>query len=190
MRARILAASALFSLAAAFSAAAQPSEDEAIDDAIACRDISEPLARLACLDKAAETLAVTRIIREEEIAEQKREERENFGLAGAPRNTDDPIETEAEFGSEGVKDLRRDRDEKRLKAIESKIAEIRINKFGKVTLTLENGQVWRQLDSDDKLLHFPKGDRLYTAEVKRSVFGNYRLNVPELKRVIRVSRIK
>lgn len=177
------------------SAHAQEAEDAAIDKAIACRDISEPLDRLACLDAAAETLAVTRIIREEATAEKARDEKENFGLAKKDEDGDDEqmaqiTETPDEFGAERLPEQRKKRDERRLKSIESKITEIRINQFGKVTLTLENGQVWRQLSSDNKSVHFSKKDRLYTAKVKRSMMGNYMLTVNELKRTIRVKRIE
>ena len=56
---------------------------------------------------------------------------------------------------------------------------------------IENGQVWRQLDSDDKIVRFPRSaERLYTAKVKRSTFGNYLLTVNELRRTIRVRRIE
>jgi len=190
----------LTALFANADASAQETEDAAIDKAIACRDIAEPLERLACLDAAAETLAVTRIIREEEIATKAREEKENFGLAkkdAEPKETPAPTaqvaeitETPDEFGSEGIRKDRKERDKGKLKSIESKIAEIRINQFGKVTLTLENGQIWRQLSSDNKTVHFSKNDRLYTAKVKRSLMGNYMLTVNELKRTIRVRRVE
>lgn len=175
--------------AIAGSAAAQPSEEQAIDAAIACRDIEDPMKRLACLDNAAETLAVTRIIREEEIAEKKENEKKQFGLA-ASKEALMGEDTPEDFGSEAIPEKRRDRESKRLKSITSKVAEIRINKFGKVTLTLENGQVWRQLSSDSKMLRFPGGDKLYTAKVKRSLMGNYMLTVNELKRTIRVRRVR
>lgn len=170
------------------TATAQQTEEQAIDKAIACREIDEPLERLACLDKAAETLAFTRIIREEEVAEKKREQRENFGLAKS--DVDKAPDTVENFGSEAIVEVRRDRDDKKLKSIESKVVEIRINKLGKVTLTLENGQVWRQLRSDNKTLRLPRSEQLYTARIKRSIVGNYMLTVPELKRTIRVSRVE
>ena len=196
---RAATACAFFSVslsAGGFAAAAQPSEDEAIDAAIACRDIQDPMERLACLDAAAETLSVTRIIQEEELAEQEREEREAFGLAGRDRGDKDKTpaprvaETEEDFGREALPEERRAREDGRLKNITAKIAEISVNRFGKVTVTLENGQVWRQLDSDDRRLLFPKGDRLYTARVKRSLFGNYMMTVEELDRTVRVRRIQ
>ena len=176
-------------------AAAQTTETQAVDAAIACRDITDDLQRLACLDSAAETLAVTRIIREEEIAEKKKEERESFGLAKKGNDDDAPptlaATTEEEFGGEYLPENIKKRDETRLKQITANIAEIRVNRYGKVTLTLENGQVWRQLDSDNKLLRFPKkSDKLYSAKVKRSTFGNYLLTVKELSRTIRVRRVE
>ena len=178
------------SIMAGAIALAQPSEDEAIDKAIACRDIADDLERLACLDQAAETLAVTRIIREEAVAAKKQEERENFGLSGGEDKEAVVAETPEEFGSEYLPKTRKGRDEGKLKSITSKIAEVRINAIGVATLTLENGQVWRQLESDDKKLFFPSGDKLYTAKVKRSLFGNYMLTVNELHKTIRVRRVE
>ncbi len=180
-------------VAGAFSAVAQPSEEAAVDAAIACREIGDDLERLACLDSAAETLAITRIVREEEIAEKEREERAFFGLGKAKNKTDDAprtTETPEEFGGEYLPENIKKRDDTRLKEIISKVVEFRVNQFGKVTVTLENGQVWRQLDSDNKRLVFSQKERLYTAKVKRARFGNYMLTVNELKRTIRVRRIK
>jgi hypothetical protein len=178
------------SIMAGAIALAQPSEDEAIDKAIACRDIADDLERLACLDQAAETLAVTRIIREEAVAAKKQEERENFGLPGGGEKGPVVAETPEEFGAENLPKSRKEREEGKLKSITSKIAEVRINAIGVATLTLENGQVWRQLESDDKKLFFPSGDKLYTAKVKRSLFGNYMLTINELHKTIRVRRVE
>lgn len=174
-------------------ALAQPSEAEAVDAAIACRDISDDLERLSCLDAATETLVVTRIVREKAIEEKKREERTFFGLGKRKEKDDrDPMvaETPEEFGGEYLPENIKKREEKRLKEITAKIAEFRINPYGKVTVTLENGQVWRQLDSDGKTLYLSKKGKLYTAKVKRATFGNYLLTVEELRRTIRVRRIK
>lgn len=191
---KISIAAALTIAVAAPGVSAQPTEAEAIDRTIACRDIENDLDRLKCLDNAAETLAVTRIIREEEIAEKKQEERSLFGL-GKPKDKSQEkrevvAETEEEFGGEYLPKNRLENDASRLKKISAKVAEIRVNRFGKVTLTLDNGQVWRQLDSDNKTIRFGKEDKLYTARVKRSTFGNYMLTIEELKRTIRVKRIE
>ena len=212
----VVAATTFF--AAITAAAAQPSEIDAIDRTIACMDIDDDADRLACLDEAAQTLKVTRIIREDAVAEKKADEREQFGLnerdlkkeerrlakeqrkqekreakaarkAAKEQRAEAVIETEDDFGGEAIPERRREREEQRLKSITAKVAEIRVNRFGTVTLSLANGQVWRQLDSDSKRLRLNE-NRLYTAKVKRSLMGNYLLTVNELKRTIRVRRIK
>lgn len=176
-----------------FPALAQHAEEQAIDAAIACRDIQDPMERLACLDSAAETLAGTRIVREEEEVKQAQQAREEFGLARKSEETESQsatVETEEEFGGESVRELRQKRDEGRLRNITAKIAEVQVRRNKKLTLTLENGQVWRQLDSDSSNVIFPQRDQLYTARIKRSLMGNYMMTIEELRRTIRVRRVQ
>ena len=177
-------------LFAGAASAAQTSETEAVDDAIACLSVNDDAERLSCLEAATKTLQVTRIVREEQAAAAVENEKDNFGLPGGSK-PEKVAEAPEDFGSENIPDVRRDRENKRLKSIGSKIVEIRLNKFGTATVSLENGQVWRQLDSDNKKLFFGNGgERLLTAKVKRGLMGNYMLTVKELRRTIRVSRIK
>ncbi|WP_428407667.1 hypothetical protein [Hyphococcus sp.] len=178
-------------LAALFvaAAAAQPSETEAVDDAIACLSVEGDGERLACLEKAAKTLQVTRIVREEEAAAAEENEKANFGLAG-DSGPEQVAEAPEEFGEENVDEIRRDKDGKRIKSIKAKIVEVRLNPRNVATISLENGQVWRQLNSDDKILRFGNKERLLTAKVKRSILGNYMLTVEELHQTIRVRRVK
>lgn len=171
-------ASVLASLAAAgaalmFVAASAQDAEEAIDAVIECRTTADAAERLACMDKAAETLSVTRFstARDEDVGRQA-------------------METPEEFGAEVLPQERAKRAEKKLKAITGKIAEVAVRPNKKVIVTLENGQKWRQLDGDTHLVRFYGKDRLYTATIKRSMFGNYLLIVNELKRSIRVERIE
>ena len=191
---RIAPVAFLLSVIANGAALAQANEEAAVNSTIACLEIAHDAARLACLDEAASTLKATRIIREEEEIAKAEEERERFGLSGKPDAPEKPVvavtETPEDFGAEALEDVRKERDAKRLKRIEAKVAEVRINKLGKVTLTLDNGQVWRQLSSDNKSIRFPRRENLYTAKIKRGGMGNYMLTVKELRRTIRVKRIK
>ncbi len=174
--------------AASAAGAVQQSETEAVDSAIACLSIPDDAERLRCLDAAAKTLSVTRIVREEREANREEETRERFGLNGqmAEKSDDQPDD----FGGENVREIRKKNEKERLKSINAKVVEIRVNSLKTATISLENGQVWRQLDSDDKVLRISKKERLYTAKVKRSAFGNYMMTVNELHTTIRVRRIK
>jgi len=183
-------------LACAFfvaGASAQGNATDAVSETIACLEIADDTKRLECLDAGAKTLKSTRITFEEETVQNQEKERSHFGLSGSQgedRADAGEFETPDEFGSEAIPEKRKERDNKRLKRLTAKIVEIKISPYDKVTLLLENGQIWRQLSADDHVLRFSRDGRLYTAVVKRSIMGNYLLTVKELKRTIRVRRIK
>jgi hypothetical protein len=157
----------------------EKAEDAAIDQTLKCREIADAAARLACLDEGAKKLFETRIIYEDDESADAR--------ASDDQNV---VETEEQFGSERIAAERKKRDSTRLKSIDAAIAEIRVRSNQKVTLTLDNGQKWRQLDSDDRVLHFNSKKKLFTAKVKRGALGNYMLWINEMKRSIRVERVE
>lgn len=179
---------------------AQPDQEAAIDRALECMKISDDAERLQCMDIATEALSVTRIVREEAIAKKEEAERENFGLSNVQKEAqkEASIISEApkaedkvdDFGSESVPEKRKQKEKKRLQKIVSKVVELKVNRFRKITLTLDNGQVWRQINSDDKIIPINDKKKLYTATVKRSIMGNYRLTLNDGRQVIRVRRIK
>lgn len=195
----VAAAGLIFFLAG--PAAAQKSAEEAVDAALACRSIEDNAARLDCLDKAAEDLAATRIVRDAEDAETPElNPEEIFGFGGKSADKDEKskkekrkkpriVETPEDFGGETLPARMKERDEARLKEITATAVEIRLNPFGKATLTLDNGHIWRQLDSDDRSIWLDD-DKLYTVTVKRAIMGNYTLRVNEIGRTIRVRRIQ
>lgn len=161
--------------------------DAAVDAAIACIDIADPAARLACLDAAATKLKETRIIREEDDAA-------GFQAADArdagPLPTISSAETEVDaFGAERVESKRTERERERLNELTAAVVEARVNRFGVITVTLDNGQVWRQLDSDGDRVRLREGT-LYNVRIKRGAVGGYRGKFLELGRTIRMKRIK
>ncbi len=202
MKTTLVSVVAILSVFVGAAAFAQSSEDQAIRQAIACREINDDLERLRCLDAATESLSAMRTAREEAVTEQKQNDRENFGLASVGQaKTDDSknndstaklsaVEIEEDFGAEAIPDVVLEKEEKRLKSITAKVTKIDFNPYGQVTLTLENGQIWRQVDSDGKKLRLRGKNRTYTASVKRGAVGSYRLTIKELKRSISVRRIR
>lgn len=178
------------------SQATAQQEDSAINASLlACKEIADPMQRLACMDAATDAMANAVIEQKANRVAQEEKARDQFGLAEKPTKEQEPVqvvqETEDEFGSEAVPETKKKREERKLKSITARITDIRANPYGSVTLTLENGQVWRQLDSDGKRLNIRKSnDKTYTAEVKRGAVGGYRLKVVELRKTVRVRRIK
>ena len=54
---------------------------------------------------------------------------------------------------------------------------------------LENGQTWRQIQGDTQLVELI-GRSPVSAEIWRSGFGGYRMRLPEIRRVLKVERIR
>ncbi len=156
-------------------ALAQDAGNAAADAAIACLEIEDTEDRLACLEAAAKDLKATRVIIEQD----------NALAPGDGRTAEDA------FGAETLDATKREKREKSKSArLDAKVVEVRVNPYKDITVTLDNGQVWRQLQGDSETVHIPAGERLYTVTLKKGPLGNYRMRVNELKRWIRVTRIK
>lgn len=60
---------------------------------------------------------------------------------------------------------------------------------GLLTMELDNGQVWRQVERERIPLRL-RESRTYAVELSQSGFGGYRLRFPELERRIAVQRVR
>ena len=69
--------------------------------------------------------------------------------------------------------------------IRSKITALKLPKVGEKTITLENGQVWKQTDSDS--FRAKIGD---TVIIKRASLGSFLMKKKDSNRTIRVKRLK
>ena len=69
------------------------------------------------------------------------------------------------------------------------VASIRKTQSGSVIVELENGQHWRQLDSDNTPVRVPADISGLTAEVKTAFLGSVTMKINESSRTFRVARI-
>jgi len=174
----------LLALAASGPSAAQDRADAATDAAIACLDVEDASARLDCLESAAREIKATRIIRES-AAESAAAD------AAAPVIAADDASAEDLFGAETLASTKKAvREENETARLTAKVVEFRVNSVGDITAVLENGQVWRQLPGDSAVIRIPKSDKVFSVKIKRGPLGNYNMTINELKRTIRVRRIK
>lgn len=174
------------------------SDKQAVVAAVSCRDITSDAERLACLDNASAALAKTSIVRENAEGERTPYVFAENNAAAEDADVPAPAEKaliepapEADFGGERLRAREEQREQGRRQSLTSQIVEIVVNPFDKVTVTLDNGQVWRQLDGDDRTVRFPAdGPQVYTAQIKQGLFGNYMMKIVERDRTIRVRRIE
>lgn len=192
MKYLIAAGVLIFAASAAGPAAALGKAEDALARALACREIAPDADRLACLDQALAGVAV------EARKAKKDETPELFGMVPeAPEAKDKKkqkdlpfiAQTPEEFGAENVPELRAEQEEKRLKSIAFTATKVTTNSRNMATIYLENGQVWRQLESDN-VSFFPKKNRQYGVEIRRGALGNYLASIDGFSKPLRVERIK
>lgn len=61
--------------------------------------------------------------------------------------------------------------------------------FEKLVVTLENGQVWKQINGDNQEIRVNL-DRNQTVDITESSLGGYKLRLNEMRRTLRVERVK
>jgi len=84
---------------------------------------------------------------------------------------DQPVSTQDEFGAS------------------LPVASIRKTQSGSVVVELENGQHWRQLDSDNTPVRVPTDVSGLNVEVKHAFLGSATMKINGTGRTFRVSRI-
>ena len=107
------------------------------------------------------------------------------GLASAAPVNRAPS-TSSSFGSESLPQARTPPSGS-AKAIIAGVANLSFDGTGHFTVTLDNGQVWRQVPGDMSIL---RQTQVASVHIARSVFGSYDLNLPGLHASYRVVRIQ
>jgi len=72
-------------------------------------------------------------------------------------------------------------------AVTAGVSAVTYDGTGRFTMTLDNGQVWRQLSGDQVML---RGTRFSTAHITRGALGSYDLTVDDRHASYRVTRLQ
>jgi hypothetical protein len=145
-----------------------------------CAKIQNSLSRLSCFDdlsiayKNNKDLAV------------------NISTVNTPLKSTNPISTvktqaekESDFGGEKIKKKQLLESGNTLEAVIYTILNIRKNAYKELTITFDNGQVWKQ--TDNRRLRLRVGDEV---EISTAMLGTFLLKKVNAKKTIRVKRLK
>lgn len=161
-----------------------------------CREIADVEARLACYDGLADAIReIPDEEREEKLEQQPtvvqkkptQEERERLSQED---NLARQIEEDQRwFGMENI--FRREqRKTEVIDELSQPIMAYRVLPLGNVRFVLENGQVWEQLESDDRRLQRIDDQFVQEANIRRGAMGSYFMKVEPLGDNIRVKRVQ
>jgi hypothetical protein len=134
-----------------------------------CRQTEDDKARIACLEGAVTALAAQL-------------ERQPGPVTSAPVPAGD-------LGAEQVRG--QSKEKLREQRTQAKVATLGFNGYNKLTVILDNGQTWRQLDGDTKNLRGRIDDTdEIVVDIKRSRFGGYRMLLTPPGKTVRVRRLE
>lgn len=177
MRVNHLAMAIGFALALAAPAAARdktpPPAPQAYKDLVACKAIADPAARLACFDAQVGKLEQATAAGEVVVTDRAAVRETKKGLFGFK------LPTLGLFGGG-------DEDKDEVKEIQGTVASARTFGYGAWRITLEDGSVWEQTDSERLVFDPRKGDKV---RIYRAALGSFRMNV-DGQRAIRVRRVE
>lgn len=75
--------------------------------------------------------------------------------------------------------------------LDSAVASFRSLPYQRLEVTLENGQVWRQIRGDSQdVVDRMRQSQTYSVTISESQFGGYELRIHDMARTIRVERIR
>ena len=108
-----------------------------------------------------------------------------LGLPSAPQT-----EPKSSADKVGLPTMAKPAMEKRLNQIESRMTSYTFDKFGIFTVTLANGQVWRQVPGDTSYAYWKKPAAKYTVRIRHGFLGSNNLQVTNNAGMFKVRRLQ
>ncbi|MEM8771978.1 MAG: hypothetical protein AAGD92_10055 [Pseudomonadota bacterium] len=155
-----------------------------LDGILACRSLDNDAERLRCFDES------TRSKLSANQSPAVNDDRGNQISSQAAQRAQSSSKSDDLFGTEDLIN-KSPEVEKRPRSIRAKMVGLRFTNTGKYVMTLDNGQVWRQIPGDSRNLVLPSvtGDGIPII-IKKGVLGSHSLRTQSSKRTIKVERLK
>jgi len=150
-------------------------------DYLKCSEIVDLSPRLACYDAVSAALQ-----------QGPQDQVETAPAAEAPAATSpvasaDTAESNAEFRANfGAQHIAREPEQEEPDEIRVLVTSWSTSPLGKMIFTTEDGQIWRQSDSNRV---FPRSEQ-FSATIKKGMMGSFFLKIDGIRRAIRVKRVR
>ncbi len=144
---------------------------------LSCTKITEDAKRLACFDSASKKMidSGAGVLEVKKAKPTKEEQVADFGKKQLRKS---PVKE--------IREKQQKEEEQVLKEIKLTVVEIAYTTIKKFVLFMENDQIWKQKDGGK--IWFPKGR--FEVEIKKGLFGGYKMKIPNKKGYIDVIRLK
>ena len=109
-----------------------------------------------------------------------------FGNSSSPEKQTTPTQ----FGADQLPQKQASVEKHEIDSITAGLQEYAKTPFGKFIVFLDNGQIWRQLQGDEGIVHFPRNLKGVHVEISRGLLGSYNMQVIGSARSYKVERVK
>lgn len=150
---------------------------DALADIFKCAELSDATKRLECYDS---TTSRAKAALATQPAKDKGTTVETFGL---PKSQ--PVLRTEDFGKAAPEP-----GPKEITQISATVQEFAKTQRGRAIFILDNGQVWRQLDSDGTELPYPPAGSTMKVTIETGLIGSYNLTIAGRNGLIKVFRLK
>ena len=156
-----------------------------------CRNTSSDADRIACLEAALLGRAGATIPAD---ATQSQIDPPSMEIEAGPADSSDaPSQSTVDGIGASQVIARNQTSQERLDSLEQardlRVASYGMVPFQRLLVTLENGQVWRQIKGDTQQVRVDL-KRNQTVDIEESSLGGFKLRLNEMRRTIRVERVK
>lgn len=168
----------MFSACALAALAAGPAQAQTFERVAECRAIDVDADRLACFDERTAPALVA----------ATHDEASRAPAPGTPQSA--ATKAADAFGASDLRATRKDRD-KEPNELRANMTTFAFTRSGRYVMTLDNGQIWRQIRGDSDRLNMMDEDATdVPIIIKKGLLGSHRLRLESSKRTIRVERIQ
>lgn len=140
-------------------------QDSLVNAVRACKKIEKPSSRLSCFDLLLSDTGVEPDISTKQYSEDN-------------------------FGARDIKKRARAEEASKQQTLTSGLVELSRTRSDKYVFILENGQIWKQAQSDTGKLFIPKKLDNVKVIIKRGFLGSHLLKIEGKKRSIKVNRLR
>jgi len=173
-------------------------EDNANEIIARCAAEQDQVKRIACLEAALQREAGPTAVEQTAAPTIKNNTSELTTTKSAAStqsaSTVKEVATSPELGAEQVAartPMPRDTQSPDLERQQFAVVSTRTVPYEKLEISLANGQVWRQIKGDNQKIRIPRKHRDdLTVEIWRAPVSGYKLRLTELRRTIRVERLR
>jgi hypothetical protein len=153
---------------------------DALAEIVKCTEIADASERLKCFDAAAPR-ARSALTAPAQPVPEKRGTPDSFGLPSPSK----PVQKAEDFGKPtpppGPEEIT---------SITATVVEFAKTLRGKSIFILDNGQVWRQLDSDGTEVGYPPPGATMKVTIETGVLGSYNLTMDGRNGLVKVRRLQ